>query len=148
MSGVRLTRFFFNEILQISKLKFFVLRDKFSKITQIFLKFANVEHHWKIQKLKNSLKNSWKICTSFGCQVEKLVSPLACWHPKFNNGYTFSTLARSLARWQIKIRSWHAFGTLAYGHIVYTDTHGKYDMRFSKLIYALWKCKCDHENCN
>ena len=48
--------FFLNEILQMTKSKFFVLRDKFSRIAQIFLKFANVEHNWKPQNLKNSFE--------------------------------------------------------------------------------------------
>ena len=47
----------------MSKFEFFVSRDKFSRIAQIFLKFENVEHNWKIQKLKNT--------------SEKLVCPLA-----------------------------------------------------------------------
>ena len=44
VKGFRLTRFFLNEILQMSKFKLFVSRDKFSRIAQIFLKFANGEH--------------------------------------------------------------------------------------------------------
>ena len=43
------------------KFKFFVLQDKFSRITQIFLKFVNVKHNWKIQELKkNKNKNKNK----------------------------------------------------------------------------------------
>ena len=68
IKGFRATRFFLNDILQMSKFEFFVLQDRFSKPAQIFLKFANVEHNWKIQKLKNSF--------------EKLVRP---WQAKLNN---------------------------------------------------------------
>ena len=32
----------------MSKFKFFVSRDDFSRIAQIFLKFGNVNHNWKI----------------------------------------------------------------------------------------------------
>ena len=42
------------------KFKFFVLRDKFYKISQIFLEFANIEHNWKIEKLKNYLEKQLK----------------------------------------------------------------------------------------
>ena len=34
-----------NEILEISKFKLFVSRDKFSRIAQIHLKLANVKHN-------------------------------------------------------------------------------------------------------
>ena len=40
----------------MSKSTFFGLRDQFSRITQILLKFVNVKHNWKIQKLKNSFE--------------------------------------------------------------------------------------------
>ena len=53
VKGFRLTRFFLNEILEMSKFEFFVSWDKFSRIAQIFLEFWNVKHNWKIQKLKN-----------------------------------------------------------------------------------------------
>ena len=36
---------FLNEILQMSKVRLFVSRDKFSRIAQVFLKFANVKHN-------------------------------------------------------------------------------------------------------
>ena len=45
VQGFRLIRFFLNGILQMSKFKFFVSRDKFSRIAQMFLKFANVQHN-------------------------------------------------------------------------------------------------------
>ena len=48
-----------NEILQISKFKFFVSQKKVSRIAQIFLKFANVKHNSKIQKYFLSLKLFW-----------------------------------------------------------------------------------------
>ena len=44
VKGFKLTKFFLNEIWQMSKFKFFVSRDKFSRIAQIFLKFANGEN--------------------------------------------------------------------------------------------------------
>ena len=56
VKDARLTRFSLNEILQMSKFKFFVSRDKFSRIAQLFLKFASGEHDLKIQKLKNSFE--------------------------------------------------------------------------------------------
>ena len=40
----------------MSVFKFFISRDIFSRIAQIFLKFANVKHNSKIQKLKNSFE--------------------------------------------------------------------------------------------
>ena len=36
---------FLNEILQMSKFRFFVSRDRFSRIAQVFFKFANVKHN-------------------------------------------------------------------------------------------------------
>ena len=36
---------FLNEILQMSKFRLFASRDTFSKIAQVFLKFANVKHN-------------------------------------------------------------------------------------------------------
>ena len=92
-------RFFLNEILQIPKFKFFVSRDKFARIAQIFLKFANVEHNWKIQKLKNYFENIWKIATPFGRRIWKIGTSLTCWQAKLNNWHTFGWLARFLARW-------------------------------------------------
>ena len=41
------------------------------------------------------------------------------------------------------MRSWYAFGTLARGHVDHAGMHGTYGTWFSKLPYALWKCKCD-----
>ena len=135
----------------MSKFKFFVSQDKFSIIAQIFLKFANVQHNWKIQNWKIILKNSWKIGTPFDRQSWKIVSPLAYWHTKLDNWYTFGTLACLLARWHVKnetlARVWH-FGNLAHEHVDHAGTHGTCGTQFSKLIYALWKCKCDHENYN
>ena len=78
---------FLNEILQMSKFRLFVSRDEFSKIAQVFLKFANVKHNWKIQRLKN-----WH----------------AFWQAKLKNWHALSHL---LARWHVKMRSWDAFGT-------------------------------------
>ena len=62
--------------------------------------------------------------------------------------HTFGTLARLFARWYVKIRSWHAFGTFALGHVDNAGTNDTCGTRFSKLSYALWKCKCDHEKYN
>ena len=51
----------------MSVFKFFISRDIFSRIAQIFLKFANVKHNSKIQKLENSFeKKNLKIGTPFG----------------------------------------------------------------------------------
>ena len=60
----------------MSKFKFFVSRDNFSRIAQIFLKFGNVNHNWKIEKFKKIF--SWKA-------VEKLARLLACWHANLKN---------------------------------------------------------------
>ena len=109
------------------------------QMVRIIEKFKN----WKIL-----LKNSWKIGTPFGRQNWKIGTPLARWHAKLNNWYTFGTLARLLARWQVTMKSWHTFGTLACGHVDHAGMHGMYATRFSKLSYALWKCKCNHENYN
>ena len=56
----KLTKFFLNENVQMLKFKFFVLRGKFYKVSQIFLEFANIEHNWKIEKLKNYLEKQLK----------------------------------------------------------------------------------------
>ena len=67
---------FFNEILQLSKFKFFVSRDKFSSYPQIFLKFANVKHNWKIRKLNKILfwkiPKNWHVYWDAAHQNEKL----------------------------------------------------------------------------
>ena len=42
--------------MKFAKFTFFVSGDKFSGITQIFLKFVNIEHNWKIQKFRNSFE--------------------------------------------------------------------------------------------
>ena len=105
-----------------------------------------------IEKFKNwkiLLKNSWKIGPPFSRRSWKIGTPLARWHDKLNsNWHTFGTLTRLLARWQVMMRSWHVFGMLACGHVDHAGMHGTYGTRFSKLPYALWKCKCDHENYN
>ena len=112
----------------MSKSKFFALWDKVSRIAQIFLKLANDEHNWKIQKL------FWMI-------VKKLARLWQVGTPNWING-------KPLARWHVKMRSWDLFGMLLRGHINHAGTHRMHGMWFSKLPYALWKCKCDHENYN
>ena len=86
---------FLNEILQMSKFRLFASRDTFSKIAQVFLKFANVKHNWKIQRLKNSSEKQLKNWHAF-------------WQAKLKNWHALSHL---LARWDVKMRSWDAFGT-------------------------------------
>ena len=111
----------------------------------------NVHMLSMIKKFKNwkiLLKNSWKIGIPFSRRNWKIGTPLASSHAKLNNWYTFVMLVRLFARWQVIMRSWHAFVTLARGHVDYAGMHGTYSTRFSKLPYALWKCKCDHENYN
>ena len=61
------------------KFKFFVSWGKFSRIAQIFLKFAN----WKIQKFKNS---SEKLLKNF----------YAFWQAKLKVWHAFSTMARQI----------------------------------------------------
>ena len=127
----RLIRFFINEILQMSKFKLFVSRDKFFRSAQIFLKFVNVTHNWKIQKLKTLLKNSrpfcqvklknWHTFWHVGTPSWKIGTPLARWHvgtPIWIIGtplvrWSVGTFIGTLALWFLKMRSWHAFGMLA-----------------------------------
>ena len=63
----------------MSKFKFFVSRDKFSRIAQIFLKFAmqmlNITEKFKNWKIL--WKNSWKIGMHFGRWGWK-IGTLAC----------------------------------------------------------------------
>ena len=72
------------------------MRDNVSRIAQIFLKFADVKHNWKIQKFKNIF---------FG----KVVSKLEC----LLDGEV-KNFARLLARWHASLKNWQALGTLAY----------------------------------
>ena len=111
--------------------KFFVSRDKFSRIVQVFLKFANFNHNWNIF----SLKKSWKIDTSFGtlaCQFGKwhIFGTLTRQHVKMKCWHTFGQLARQFEKW-------HVFGKLArknemLARFWHVGTHGT---RFSKLVY-------------
>ena len=68
VKGFRLIRFLLNEILQISKFKFSISRDKFSRIAQIYLKFAMqmLSITEKFKNWKIPLKNNWKTGTHFG----------------------------------------------------------------------------------
>ena len=99
--------------------KFFISRDKFSRITQIFLKVTNVEYNWKIQKLKNRRK----IATPFGRRSWKIGTP-------------FGTLARLLAHWHVKIRSWHAFGMWA-RRPRWQEWHAIYQTLFKIIVFSL-----------
>ena len=120
VKGFKLIKFLLNEILQMSKFKFFVSRQLLKyfwnlQMLRIIEKFIN----WKIL-----LKNSWKIGTAFGRQSWKIGTlswtidtSLARWRTKLKN-------------WHVKMRSWHAFGTLARGHVYHAGTHST---RFSKL---------------
>ena len=83
-------------------------------MAQIFLKFANVKHNWKIQRLKIFLNNSGKVGTLFG-KVEKLAR---LWHVG-----TPSCKIGTSARWHITMSRWHAFGTLAIGHVDHASAH-------------------------
>ena len=126
----------------MSKFKFFISRDKFSRIAQIFLKFANVKHDWKIRKLKNYFEKCLKNWYAF-------------WQVKFKNRYAFGTLARQVE----KLASlWHVYGTLARkneklarfwrvgtwvcGHEDHAGTHGTHDTWFSKLFLNFPTSKC------
>ena len=129
--GFRLIRFFRNEILLMSKFKFFVSRNKFSIIAKIFLKSPNVTHNWNIQKWKFSfekyLKNwyafgrrSWKIGTPSFIISTPLArwnwifdTPLTFWHDKLYNWHDSGTLARLFVRRYLKVGSGRAFGTWA-----------------------------------
>ena len=86
-------KFFLNEILQISKFKFFVSWEKFSRIAHTFLKFEDVKHTWQVLKLKNYFENSWKIVPVFGRRTWILGMPLGTWACK-NNWITDTHLAR------------------------------------------------------
>ena len=100
------------------------------KMLSIIEKFQNWKFFWKI--------------------IEKVIRLLAVVVEKLERFWchTYATLARLLARWHVKMRSWHAFGMLTRGHVDHGGTHGTYATWFIKLPYALWKCKCDHENYN
>lgn len=122
----------------MSKFKFIASRDKFSRMAQILMKFANVKHKWKIQKSIFF----WKI-------VEKLTwlwhvgtpswitgTPLASWQAKLNNWLAFGTLASLMSHCYVGTQKWevcHAFGTLARGHLDHTCRHDTNGTRFSKL---------------
>ena len=82
------------------KFKFFVSRDKFSRIDQIFLKFANVEHNSKIQKLKKSFEKFLKNWHAF-------------WQAKLKYWFAFGILAYQV---EYLAHLWHVskfIGTLA-----------------------------------
>ena len=95
---------------------------------------------------------------------ENFACLLARWHAKVKNWH---------AVWHAKLKSWHTVGTLApqvenltylgtfigrskwevgtrlaRGHANHAGTHDTNGTQFSMLPYALWKCKCDHENYN
>ena len=131
--GFRLISFYLNKILQMSKFKFFVSHDKFSRIAQIFLKFANVEHNWKIQKLK---KNFCKIVERLVClfvgEVEKLArlwnigtpiwligTPLARWHVCWNVDM-LDVEMKSWPRWYRPLwHAWHLWHAIYVGSVRY-----------------------------
>ena len=98
--GFRLIRFFLNEILQMSKFKFFVSQVKFSGIAQIFLIFANAEHNY-FEKL------FWKIVERLVRllvgEVEKLTCP---WHIGRPSCIIGTPLARSRVYWNV-VALWH-----------------------------------------
>ena len=76
---LRLIRLFLNEILQISKFKFFVFGDKFCRIEKFFEKI--------VEKLVRLLSG----------EVEKLAYLLAHLNAMLKNWHAFG----SLARWQV-----------------------------------------------
>ena len=121
---------------KMSTFKFFLARDKFSRIDQIFLKFANINYNWKIYILKNIFfKKKWlKIWHAFwqvGTPISKIDTPLEGW---LWHAFGF---ARLLARWQVNGKCWHAFGKFAYRHVEHAGTHGSHGTRFNKLLYLL-----------
>ena len=65
------------------KPKFFVSRDKFSGIAQIFYKFVNAKHNWKIKKQKNVFK-TW------------LKNWYAFWQAKLKYWHVFGMLAHQV----------------------------------------------------
>ena len=90
------------------------MRDNVSRIAQIFLKFADVKHNWKIQKLKNIFfgKVVGKLACLLDGDVKNFARLLASWHASLKNWQAFGTLAYQveklahlLARWHVKMRS-------------------------------------------
>ena len=98
--GFSLIRFFLNKILQTTKFKLFVWRDKFSITAQIFLKFATVKHNRNVQKMKNYFEKQLK--NLLADEVENLAS---LWH--------IGTLAYLLAGWHVRTQKWEIGAFLA-----------------------------------
>ena len=93
------------------------------------------------------------------------LSNLSSTHPHSSSPTQVNKLAHlwyvGTSSWKIGtlLARWQVIGTLAQKneklasiflrwHVDNAVTHGTYGTRFSKLSYALWKCKCDHENYN
>ena len=112
----------------MSENKFLVSRDKLSRITQILIKYANVKHGWKIQKLENSFEKHLKNWYGF------LQTKLKNWHL----ARQVETLTRlwdvgMLAHKNEKLpHLWH-IDMLTRGHVNCASIHGTHGMRFSKL---------------
>ena len=65
IKGFRLIKFLLNEILQMSKFKFFLSQNTFSRIPWNLQMLSISE---KLKNWKSLLKNSWKIGMSLGGQ--------------------------------------------------------------------------------
>ena len=117
------------EILQISKFKFLILLDRFSRIAQILLKFTNVSVIEKFENWKRfSFEKYLKIWHAFW-HIDKpnwKIDTLSHWHVYWHVG--------KLARKNEKLsRFWHV-GMLPCGHVGQAGTYGTHRTRFSKLV--------------
>ena len=123
------------------------MQDKFSRIVQIFLRFANVKHNWKIQKLKNIFfwKIAEKLAHLLAGEFEKLAPLLARSHVKLKNRPVFGTpwhVGIHLTHWhddrfistfaqkKQKLGRFYHVSMWASGYVDHTGTHR---MRFRRL---------------
>ena len=118
---LRRRRFFLNEILQMSNLNSLFPEISFLELPKYSWNLEMLSIIEKFKNWKTILKKSWKIGIHFGRRNSKIGwplgtlvrqfetlarlwhvgtpsliigAPLACWHAKLSNWYTFVTLAR------------------------------------------------------
>ena len=98
-----------------------------------FCKCQNLNYLFREISFLELPKYSWK------SQILRIIE-------KFKNWKIEAPLVGFLSPCHVKMKSWHTLDTWARWYIDHAGMHGTYGMRFSKLPYALWKCKRDHEN--
>ena len=76
---------------------------------------------------------------SWNLQLLSIIEKFKNWKILLKNNWKIGTPFRR--------QSWTIGTPLARlrGHVNQAGTHSTYGAQFSKLPYALWKCKCDHE---